>query len=158
MKILLAVDGSAPSDEAVNEVARRPWPADSTVKVLSVVEPLSIPATENWVAPDNYYQDLLQAGRNQAQAVIDKAVKLLRAGEGASLEIITEVLEGPPKSVILDEAEAWGADLIVLGSRGLGAFQRFLLGSVSHAVASHAKCSVEIVRGRESSESGANDG
>jgi nucleotide-binding universal stress UspA family protein len=48
--------------------------------------------------------------------------------------------------VILDEAEKWDADLIVLGSHGYSGWQRFLLGSVSHAVATHALCSVEIVR------------
>lgn len=152
MKILLAADGSAPSEKAVSEVAHRPWPAGSSVEVLSVVEPVPLPATENWVAPDKYYQELLRAARNQAQAAIDKAVKLLRASHGASLEIITNVIEGHPQRVILDEAEAWGADLIVLGSRGLGAFRRFLFGSVAHAVASHATCSVEIVHRRESHE------
>jgi len=49
-------------------------------------------------------------------------------------------------TVILDEAESWGADLIVLGSHGYNAWKRFLLGSVSQAVVSHAKCSVEVVR------------
>jgi nucleotide-binding universal stress UspA family protein len=52
------------------------------------------------------------------------------------------------------EAEAWGADLIMLGSQGYGAVARFVLGSVSHAVASHAHCSVEIVRCRESQTTG----
>lgn len=62
------------------------------------------------------------------------------------MKITTKVLSGSPKRVILEEAEAFGADLIVVGSHGYGMFERFLLGSVSQAVALHAKCSVEIVR------------
>lgn len=60
---------------------------------------------------------------------------------------------GSPKQVILDEAESWVADLIIVGSHGYGAWDRFLLGSVSNAVATHAKCSVEIVRRKQISES-----
>ena len=48
--------------------------------------------------------------------------------------------------MILDEAQRWGADLIVVGSHGYRAWERFLLGSVSQMVVSHAKCSVEVVR------------
>ena len=48
-----------------------------------------------------------------------------------------------------NKAKKWGADLIVLGSHGYRGLQRFLLGSVSHAVVAHAPCSVEIVRKRE---------
>ncbi|HKG22127.1 MAG TPA: universal stress protein, partial [Blastocatellia bacterium] len=55
---------------------------------------------------------------------------------------------GHPRYLITDEAERWGADLIVVGSHGYQGLTRLLLGSVSQAVASHAKCSVEIVRGR----------
>jgi nucleotide-binding universal stress UspA family protein len=53
-----------------------------------------------------------------------------------------------PKELILEEAHKWGADLIVVGSHGRHGLSRFLLGSVSEAVASHASCSVEIVRHR----------
>ena len=53
---------------------------------------------------------------------------------------------GSPREVILDEADHWGANLIVVGSHGYRGLTRFLLGSVSQAIASHAKCSVEIVR------------
>jgi nucleotide-binding universal stress UspA family protein len=53
---------------------------------------------------------------------------------------------GSPKHTILEEAEAFNADLIVLGSHGRGRVERFLLGSVSLAVVTHAKCSVEVVR------------
>ena len=51
-----------------------------------------------------------------------------------------------PKEAILDEASRWNADLIVVGSHGRGGIDRFLLGSVSEAVALHATCSVEIIR------------
>ena len=63
-----------------------------------------------------------------------------------TLKITHEIIGGPPSQVIVEEAQKWGADLIVMGSRGLGAWNRLLLGSVSNAVVHHAKCSVEIVR------------
>jgi nucleotide-binding universal stress UspA family protein len=61
------------------------------------------------------------------------------------------VLSGNPKEVILDEAQKWGADLIVVGSHGRRGIKRFLLGSVSEAVAMNAHCSVVVVRGRKKS-------
>ena len=80
-------------------------------------------------------------------------MKLRAVGADKTLKITSEMPTGVPKQVILDEAERWGADLIVVGSHGYSAWDRFLLGSVSNAVAAHAKCSVEIVRCREKSES-----
>jgi nucleotide-binding universal stress UspA family protein len=53
---------------------------------------------------------------------------------------------GEPRTMILDTAKTWGADLIVLGSHGRRGMDRFLMGSVSEAVAIHAHCSVEVVR------------
>jgi nucleotide-binding universal stress UspA family protein len=58
----------------------------------------------------------------------------------------TKIVEGTPKSAILEEAERYGADLIMVGAHGFGAVARLLLGSVSQALALHAPCSVEIVR------------
>jgi nucleotide-binding universal stress UspA family protein len=57
-----------------------------------------------------------------------------------------KTLVGHAEEIIIETAKDWGADLIVLGSHGYRAIERFLLGSVSQAVASHAPCSVEIVR------------
>ena len=76
----------------------------------------------------------------------------LEAENVSELEIITETRSGPARDVILDEAKAWDADLIVLGSHGYKGWQRFLLGSVSQAVATHAHCSVEIVRQKQDKE------
>jgi nucleotide-binding universal stress UspA family protein len=53
---------------------------------------------------------------------------------------------GEPRAFILDEAKAWGADLIVLGSHGRHGLDRLLMGSVSESVALYAHCSVEVVR------------
>ncbi|MDX2029034.1 MAG: universal stress protein [Blastocatellia bacterium] len=149
MKILLAVDGSEYGKFAVESVAARPWPAGTVIKVLSAIEPPYLPATETWVLPETYYSQLETAGREQAQTAAREAVEMLQAKHGAQIELITEIKDGNPKDVILDEARHWGADLIVLGSHGYRGLQRFLLGSVSHTVATHAPCSVEIVRRRE---------
>lgn len=146
MKILLAIDGSIDSDAAVDEVARLPWPPDSEVKVLTVIEMPIFPTIDPpWPV---YLDEVEQAFRKRAEATIQAAVLKLGMGECKTLKAAGEVVIGTAKGVILDEAEKWGADLIVLGSRGLGALDRFLLGSVSHAVTQHAKCSVEVVRRR----------
>lgn len=153
MKILLAIDGSSCSDVAVNEIARRPWPADSQVRIISVAEqPLSM-AVEGWVPPDDYMERLEQAAREQARAAIKRAEERVRAGAGNSLQVSVEIIRGSAKDAILNEAESWGADLIVLGSHGFRGLKRLWLGSVSHAVASHAKCSVEIVRCPQATQS-----
>jgi nucleotide-binding universal stress UspA family protein len=152
MKILLAIDGSSFSEAAVEAVARRPWPAESELKIISVVEPLVTMVTETWVLPDNYWQDAEDAASGQAREALDKAAARFPATGNGALRITTDVLHGYPKRVILDEAEKWGADLVMVGSHGYSGFKRLLLGSVSQAVASHAKCSVEIVRSHPGEE------
>lgn len=149
MKILLAVDGSEYSDAAVKSVASRPWPTGTVVMVFSAVELPFVPTTETWALPDSYYAELEKSQSEKAKAAIDKAVKILRDSQGLVFEILTDTQVGQAQSLIIDEAERWGADLIVLGSHGYQGFKRFLLGSVSQAVAAHAKCSVEIVRSRD---------
>ncbi len=147
MKILLATDGSDCSKAAVDAVAERPWHAGAEVKVLSVMEIPYMPMTETWVFPDSYFKELEAAGKEQAEIAVNQAVDRLNSAE-SQLKVTTEITTGSAKDVILDEAENWGADLIVLGSHGYSGWQRFLLGSVSHAVATHAHCSIEIVRRR----------
>lgn len=93
------------------------------------------------------YDAIEKAANELARAAVDSAEAALRADERSRLlDITTEVIFGSAKNVILADAEAFGADLIVVGSHGRGMLERFLLGSVSQAVALHAACSVEIVR------------
>ena len=146
MKILLAIDGSPCSEAAVEEVGRRPWPEGSAMKVLTSVELPTPPTPEGWALPANYFEQMDAALREQAQNVINRAVAKLKAKLDKTISLDAKILPGPPKNVILDEAETWGADLIVVGSHGYSAWQRLLLGSVSQTVVSHAKCSVEVVR------------
>ena len=153
MKILLATDGSDCSKAAVVAVAERPWPEGSEVKVISAIELPYTPMTEAWALPDSYFKELETAVTERAETAVTQAAKRLKYACGELL-ITTEVANGSAKDVILDEAEKWGADLIVLGSHGYRGWRRFLLGSVSHAVATHARCSVEIVRSRKPTRAG----
>jgi nucleotide-binding universal stress UspA family protein len=147
MKILLATDASSFSDRAVNAVASRPWPEGSEIKVLYVVHPPIPDVPDPLLMLYAARMQMLKHEREHGKTTVERAASRLREGEGnRSLEITTEVLEGSPKGLIVDEAERWDADLIVVGSRGRGAAGRFLLGSVSLAVAMRTPCSVEIVR------------
>ena len=149
MKILLAIDGSLFSDAAVGDVAAKPWPPGSEVRIISVVEPPLLPTVETWVPPDDYIESLERAGEDQANSVIKTAVDRIDKTQGDRLRVSTEIVRGHPKHAIIDAAEAWDADLIVVGSHGYRGLTKLWLGSVSQAVASHAKCSVEIVRRRD---------
>jgi len=62
------------------------------------------------------------------------------------LKVVAAVEQGDPKSKILDAAEEWHADKIVLGSHGRKGLGGFLIAGISDAVARHAHCFVEIVR------------
>ena len=155
MKILLAIDGSPCSERAVEEVARRPWPDDSQVRIVSVVEPPAPLVAEPYMGVSGYFEEVEQLKRKQADEVVARAAEALRAGAGTALMgISTDVITGSPKRTIVEESEEWDADLIVLGSHGYHTWERMLLGSVSQSVAAHAQCSVEIVRCRAKEEVG----
>lgn len=149
MKILLATDGSEYSKAAAEEIASRPFPPHTELRIISVHEspslyvysPLSMGGMEN------YYKEVELAAKKAANEAVEAAAKLI-GKKNTTLSISAIVLEGMPKQAILEDADKFGADLIVLGSHGRGGFERFLLGSVSQSVALHAQCSVEIVRKR----------
>jgi nucleotide-binding universal stress UspA family protein len=148
MRVLLAVDGSPYSEAAVDEVASRVWPADSEIRVITAYELPLAPAPETWALPPDYFEKLDRAAREHAETVEHAVVLKLAKAFDPSIKVTGNILPGSPRSIILEEAEGWKADLIVVGSHGYGAWHRFLLGSVSQAVVSHAKCSVEVVRSR----------
>jgi nucleotide-binding universal stress UspA family protein len=137
VKVLLATDGSPHSVNAVREVAKWPWGDSTEVKIIYVIEPIPDPS---------YNGGATRARLDEGRRIVERAVEQLQAISGGRLRIWTEVMEGSPKEAILREADCWKADLIVVGSHGYTGLKRFLLGSVSQAVAMHANCSVQIAR------------
>jgi nucleotide-binding universal stress UspA family protein len=145
MRLLVAVDGSPFGEAAVAEVVNRRWPAGSEVKVITAIHLPFVPTPETWALPDEYYAEAERASRDQAEKILHRAEEILQTG-GTELSFSSEAILGHAEEVILGMAREWEADLILLGSHGHRAWERFLLGSVSQAVAWHAHCSVEIVR------------
>jgi nucleotide-binding universal stress UspA family protein len=125
-RVLLATDGSETSASAARALAGRPWPEGSEFRVVSVEEPWAIKSSS--MGP---------------QEAVTSAEQVLAS---AGLKATGAVFSGKAKDVILEEARKWDADLIVVGSHGRRGFKRFLLGSVSEAVAMNAHCSVVVVR------------
>jgi len=147
-KVLLATDGSEYSQKAALSVAERPWTAGTEFRVLSVVE-FILPATRALFEPPFLDASFIENARMEAmkrsQEAITRARETLSAAGLDASESISVLLD-TPKAIILDEAVLWGADLIVLGSHGRHGVERFLLGSVSETIATHAECSVEVIR------------
>lgn len=154
MKIVLAIDGSDFSKLATNKLAAMPLPAGTEIFIINVFENPMIAAPGALPLGGtlgNYYEEAISNTRKLAEDIVNDASKSLKESNDALL-ITTAVVNGLPKSAILEKAEAFDADLIVVGSQGHGAFSRFLLGSVSQSLATHADCSVMIVRKRDSKE------
>jgi nucleotide-binding universal stress UspA family protein len=143
MKILIATDHSQCAHAALQSVAARPWPGHSEFKVLHVIERLPLLLGRELTTNDQAIEAVWSARQDEAKGLVEKAAEKLRR-EG--LNVTTALVEGDPKSQIIDVARDWHADLIVLGSHGWKGLYRFTMGSVSEAVVRHAHCSVEIVR------------
>lgn len=146
MKILIAVDGSPQSKTAVEKLPKFVKTA-TQIKLISVIERIYIVGAEPYAVSSDFYSDVEATQQKNAEEYINDAKTALAEILGnTETEILTEVFIGNPSQSIVEEAEKWQADLIVVGSHGYGFWQRTLLGSVSDAVIHHAPCSVLVVR------------
>jgi nucleotide-binding universal stress UspA family protein len=144
MRVLLAYDGSESADEARDLVAAIQWPPESELRVVTAYAPY-LPGSF-W--PDEFFDPatpevVFEADRGAAEARAKSAVERIGRPTAA---VTWAALNGRPASVVLDEAKSWTADLIVVGTRGLGPFTAALLGSVSDEIVDHATCPVLVVR------------
>jgi nucleotide-binding universal stress UspA family protein len=115
------------------------------VRIISEAETLPL---EVLSLPPRYREDIERAARQRAETLVERATARLCDSDARFLPISSTVVIDSPKDAIVEEAERWGADLIVVGSHGYRGPEHALLGSVSQAVATQAKCSVEIARRR----------
>ncbi len=149
-RIVVGVDGSAGAAAAVRAVAARHWTPGSEVRVV-VADDLLMANSVYRVIPavNEFVDEVNRSERTEAERIAVEAVKQLRselAGKGVTVS--SAVLTGNPKQAIVGHAEEFGADCIFTGATGFSnPIERFLVGSVSAAVAARAHCSVEVVRG-----------
>jgi nucleotide-binding universal stress UspA family protein len=141
--VTVAIDGSEYSEGALEmaiDIARR---YSSALRIVAVVPPL-IPATTAAMAyiPQSAWEEQAKPFQASARKAEERARK-----EGIS-RVASEVLSGPVAETLLQDLEGHPPDLLVVGSRGLTAGRRLLLGSVSDALVHHASCPVLVVRPR----------
>jgi nucleotide-binding universal stress UspA family protein len=144
MNILIAVDDSKFSEAAVNAVMDHMKMNDTEVKLLRVLEPFPAALAKEMGSKNDpdFGRACLKLQDQATEALAKTAEQFRSAGFKASVS----VEEGDPRRVILDYAERWPADLIVLGSHGRKGINLLLMGSVSEAVSRYARCSVQIAR------------
>ena len=147
MRVLLAVDGSACSDAAVQTVIDRFRPDETQVKVLHAVEWMrEMPLCFQYAHGPTAGEDVV-ASRNKsferARELVERVAAELEF-RGFHPSVTTP--DADPKHAIVEAAQEWPADLIVIGSHGRRGLDRLLLGSVAESVVRHAPCSVSIVR------------
>ena len=144
-KIVVGVDGSPESHRAMQWALRQAHCLDAEVVAVHVFTYTIPDRPDSAVGRPEVLEDVIAHAERRAGKVVDEAVDA--AGDLAKgVEVIARVIRGrEPPEHLLREAE--DADLLVLGSRGLGGFKKLLLGSVSQKCMDYAPCTVLIVRG-----------
>jgi nucleotide-binding universal stress UspA family protein len=141
--IVVGIDGSETAGKAVEQAIELAAAIGASVELVSAYEP--VPAErrrrEAREAPPDLQWTITP--REDVDAVLEEATARARA---AGVAVNAYAREGDPADAILDVAEERGADLIVVGNKGMTGTKRFLLGSVPNKVSHHAPCSVLIIR------------
>jgi nucleotide-binding universal stress UspA family protein len=147
MKALIAYDGSACADAALDDLKRASLPGKIEAMVVTVAElwlppppitfkPVLTAAAEPFPAPAEAARNLAIEATRRLQTIFP------------TWDIRAEALVGSPASAILNKADEWKPELIVAGSHGRSALGRFIMGSVSQKIVTEAHCSVRVARGR----------
>ena len=142
-KILLAIDGSeeaALAAQAATELSKETGSEAHVTYVLPAPEEL---VGHHWYSTE-VRESVLEQAQSEAQQFLEGRAEELRA-EGAKI-VDTHLRTGEPDKEIIRLSEEIGATMIVMGSRGLGAVRRALMGSVSDSVVRHAHCPVIVMR------------
>jgi nucleotide-binding universal stress UspA family protein len=141
--IVVGTDGSDTARKAVDEAIDLARTVGATVCVVSAYEPVSQARLREEAKQTPSDLQWMVNPREEVDSTLSDAADVVR---DAGLDVETFAREGDPADAILDVAEERGADLIVVGNKGMTGARRFLLGSVPNKVSHHAPCSVLIVR------------
>jgi nucleotide-binding universal stress UspA family protein len=139
-RIVVGVDGSETAELATRWAATEARCRGASLELVAA-----------WEVPTNTYgfgmapitEDIVKGLQQAAEEIVGNAIDVVR-DETGDIDVTTTVVEGQAARVLLDAAR--DADLLVVGSRGLGGFRELLLGSVSQQCAHYAACPVVIVR------------
>ena len=155
MKILIAYDGSDCARDAIDDLRLAGLPEEAEAVVMSVAD-VWLPPPSSYELVEAAFEEPVNASsekkRERAELAVEKARELADAAVGRVLSrfpawrVSAAACAGSPAWEIIQKADAWKPDLIVVGSHGQSGIERTLLGSVAEAVARHAPCSVEVIR------------
>lgn len=141
MKVLLAISDRLFGDAILSFAASHNLSGPSEFKIVSVISPVAIQPGKNLKEKEAYHA----SEKRHAEMLVSQGRAALSKQRPEAV-VSCEVLEGHTARELLTFAQTWPADMIVMGSHGRQGFERAILGSVSFYVASHAPCSVSIVR------------
>lgn len=146
--IMIAIDGSDLSYMAIDEIINRTKDETVKLRLVHVVD-------ESFVyhgGPGFDYLTFIAACRAEGQKILDKAAKLITKKTSLQPElslIELKPLQGRIAEAIIDEANLWPADLLVIGTHGRRGFSRLFLGSVAENMVRIATMPVLLIRGKE---------
>ena len=141
MKVIVGVDDSKFSDEAIRYVSEAVWPATAKFLVLSAAPPIFMGSGE--AAAPQAIAELMQQQQQYHREIADRAAARLRE---AGLQADSRTTTGDPRLWLEEMARTEHADLIVVGSHGRSGIKKILLGSVASHVVTHASCPVLVVK------------
>lgn len=139
-KILVTTDGSDNATRALLEAKRLGEALNAKVDIINIMEYI-------FLSPYSTVQframPVTRNCKEVGEKILKEASEIFDDYKG---EVSAKLEKGDPGDIIIEKAEKEGYDLIIMGSRGLGAFSRAILGSVSHKVLNHVNTNVLIVR------------
>ena len=141
--IVVGTDGSPTAEEAVRQATRLAAEVGARLEIVSAYEPVSPTRQRRESEPAPADAQWTLNPRGEIDATLDEAAAPARE-QGVAVGL--HARQGDPADAILDVAEETGADLIIVGNKGMTGAKRFLLGSVPNKVSHHAPCSVLIIR------------
>jgi nucleotide-binding universal stress UspA family protein len=143
MRVLIATDGSDSAARAIELAGSIKWPADTELRVVTVVQPVEPVLYSEWASLGNHNSSYSDEAAAEATSILESATRRLAK---TGLDITQRKMYGRAATEIVRHADEAAADLIIVGSRGHGRIGSMILGSVAAEVSDHASCPVLVAR------------